>query len=110
MLRRLSLIVATAAAMVALGEALFRVLPVSTSTATGYHVHSDVLGNPPHHEWRVSTGWDLRNAQTLRSNNKGFAATRDLLTRMPLLWLGTAMSKHRFCLPQSGQLRSLRPG
>lgn len=79
MLRRACLIVASSAGLVLSLELIFRVLPVSTSTDTGYHVHPDVLSYPPAFEWRVSTGWDLRNVQTLRSNNLGFAASRDFV-------------------------------
>lgn len=62
-----------------LAEALCRVLPVSTSTRTGYYIDPNILTYPPHFEWRVSTGWDLRNPQSLRSNNLGFAAARDFV-------------------------------
>lgn len=58
-------------------EALLRLLPVSTSTESGYQVDDMILTYPAHHEWQVATGWDLRNAQRLRSNNVGFAAHRD---------------------------------
>jgi hypothetical protein len=58
-------------------ELLLRVLPVSTATMTGYHFDPDVLSYPAGHEWTVSTGWDLRNPQRLRSNNWGFASSRD---------------------------------
>lgn len=58
-------------------ELLFRVLPVSTATATGYYIDPDILTYPPQHSWRMSTGWDLRNAQTLHSNAQGFASERD---------------------------------
>lgn len=58
-------------------ELLFRVLPVSTSTETGYYVDPLILTYPPHHQWTTSTGWDLRNAQRLESNNFGFVASRD---------------------------------
>jgi hypothetical protein len=61
----------------AAAEAVLRLLPVSTATMTGYHVDARILGYPPHHRWTVATGWDLRNAQELRSNNFGFAAGRD---------------------------------
>lgn len=64
-------------AFVAMLELLFRLLPVSTATYTGYYVAPDILTYPPHHEWRVATGWDLRNPQTLRSNDHGFLAARD---------------------------------
>lgn len=58
-------------------EGVFRLLPVSTSTRFGYHVAPDIMTYPPHHAWRVATGWDLRNPQPLRSNNFGFVAERD---------------------------------
>lgn len=66
------------AAIVAL-EIVLRLLPVSTATLTGYHVDPDLLTYPPNHQWRVATGWDLRNAQALRSNNYGFVADIDFL-------------------------------
>ena len=59
-------------------ELLFRVLPVSTSTEAGYYTDSLILNYPPHHRWTIATGWDLRNAQHLRSNNFGYVANRDL--------------------------------
>lgn len=58
-------------------ELLFRALPVSTATLTGYHLDPDLLTYPPRHEFRVATGWDLRNAQVVRANAQGFAASRD---------------------------------
>jgi len=58
-------------------EIAFRVLPVSTSTETGYYTDPLILTYPPHHHWTVSTGWDLRNAQRLQSNNYGYVASRD---------------------------------
>jgi hypothetical protein len=61
------------------GELLFRALPVATATLTGYHIDPAILTYPPHHTWRTATGWDLRNAQTLRSNNLGFASDRDFV-------------------------------
>lgn len=60
-------------------ELLFRLLPVSSSTETGYHFDPKILTYPAHHEWRVATGWDLRNAQSLRSNNFGFVADHDFV-------------------------------
>lgn len=60
-------------------ELLFRVLPVSTTTLTGYHFDPEILSYPANHEWRVATGWDLRNPQTLRSNNAGFVSERDFV-------------------------------
>jgi hypothetical protein len=61
------------------GEVVFRVLPTSTATLTGYYVDPAILSYPPHHVWRTATGWDLRNAQTLRSNNLGFPSSRDFV-------------------------------
>lgn len=60
-------------------EVGFRFLPVSTSTQTGYYIDSAILTYPPRHRWQVATGWDLRNAQTLASNNLGFVANRDFV-------------------------------
>lgn len=56
---------------------MFRLLPVSTSTETGSYTDPLILTYPPRHNWTVSTGWDLRNAQRLKSNNLGYAASRD---------------------------------
>jgi len=58
-------------------ECLFRLLPVSTTTATGYYIDPDILSYPPHHAWRRASGWDLRNARKLTSNNFGFVADHD---------------------------------
>ena len=60
-------------------ELLFRVLPVSTSTETGYYTDPLILNYPPHHHWTTSTGWDLRNAQKLEANNLGYVAHRDFV-------------------------------
>lgn len=79
MLRRLSVMAATVLVLLLAFEGLCRLLPVSTSTDTGYHHDPDILNYPARHEWRVATGWDLRNAQWLRSNNLGFAAHRDFV-------------------------------
>lgn len=58
-------------------ELVFRLLPVSTSTATGYYNDPLILTYPSHHRWTVSTGWDLRNAQALQANAQGFVSDRD---------------------------------
>lgn len=60
-------------------ELLFRVLPVSTSTETGYYTDPLILTYPPHHRWTTSTGWDLRNTQTVNANNLGYVASRDFV-------------------------------
>lgn len=79
MLRRLGTIIGTLALLLLALELLFRALPVSTKTETGYHIGPDILVYPPFHEWHVASGWDLRNAQRLRANNMGFAAARDFV-------------------------------
>jgi len=56
---------------------MFRLLPVSTSTVTGYYTDPLIVTYPPHHQWTTSTGWDLRNPQSLESNNLGYLASRD---------------------------------
>jgi hypothetical protein len=58
------------------GELLLRSVPVPTATRTGYYVDPNILTYPPMHTWTVSTGWDLRNPQRLKSNNFGFVAGR----------------------------------
>ena len=60
-------------------ELLFRVLPVSTSTLTGYYIDPEILTYPPQHQWQVATGWDLRNPRTLHSNNFGFVSAHDFV-------------------------------
>lgn len=59
------------AALVAL-EAIFRVLPVSTATYVGYHIHPEIVTYPPRHRFLASSGWDLRRPNVLRANNYGF--------------------------------------
>lgn len=58
-------------------ELACRMLPVSTSTETGYYADPMILSYPPRHRWIASTGWDLRNAQPHQANNLGYAAHRD---------------------------------
>lgn len=58
-------------------EASLRLLPVSTSTRTGYYIHPLILTYPPHYKFTVSTGWNLRNAQHHRTNNYGFLTHHD---------------------------------
>ena len=60
-------------------ELLCRVLPVSTSTETGYYTDPLILTYPARHRWVAATGWDLRNAQTLQANNLGYPADRDFV-------------------------------
>lgn len=65
------------ASFLLVSELALRVLPVSTSTATGYYLDPNILTYPPGHTWTNSTGWDLRDPQHQRSNNVGFLAHRD---------------------------------
>lgn len=60
-------------------ELLLRLLPVSTATATGYYIDPLIRTSPPGYTIKAATGWDLRNAQTLRTNNFGFVADRDFV-------------------------------
>lgn len=58
-------------------ELLMRLLPVSTATMVGDHLKAGIPTPPPHHRWTMATGWDLRNAQTLKANAQGFSARHD---------------------------------
>lgn len=69
-------IVAGVVAVLVAAEVMLRLLPVSTATMKDYYFDPDLLTYPAHHEWTVSTGWDLRNPQHLKSNNWGFVAHR----------------------------------
>lgn len=60
-------------------ELLFRLLPVSTATMTGYYIDAAIVTYPAGHHWTVSTGWDLRNAHRLAANNLGFVADGDFV-------------------------------
>lgn len=60
-------------------EGVFRLLPVSTATANGYYTDPMILTYPAGHRFKMSTGWDLRNAQSLRANNAGFVADVDFV-------------------------------
>lgn len=76
-MRKFSLWLAGIGGFLLMLEFLFRVLPVSTSTETGYYTDPLILNYPPHHKWTTATGWDLRNVQRLESNNFGYVARRD---------------------------------
>ena len=77
MARKFSLWCTGVAGLLLLLELVFRVLPVSSSTETGYYTDPRILTCPPHHTWTVSTGWDLRNSQRLQANQQGYVADRD---------------------------------
>lgn len=79
MRRRIALSLAGVLATLLALELLLRMLPVSTATMSGYYFDPDLLTYPARHRWTMSTGWDLRNPQTLDSNNFGFAADNDFV-------------------------------
>ncbi len=58
-------------------ELVFRFLPVSSATRTGYHIHPYIISYPPNHRFTTATGWDLKNAHSHKANNYGFLAERD---------------------------------
>jgi hypothetical protein len=64
-------------AVLATLEVLFRVLPVSTSSATGYYIDPVIMTYPAHWKFTTATGWNLHNAQRHVANNYGFVAGRD---------------------------------
>lgn len=58
-------------------ELLFRVLPVSTSSATGYYIDPLIMTYPAQWKFTTATGWNLHNAQRHVANDYGFVAGRD---------------------------------
>ena len=62
-----------------IAEALLQLLPVSTSTKTGYYLTPSIITYPPHHQFVIATGWNLSNAHHHQSNNYGFLTKRDFL-------------------------------
>jgi hypothetical protein len=58
-------------------EVALRILPGPSATRTGYYFDPLVLTYPAHHEWWAASGWDLRNARRLKSNNFGFPTARN---------------------------------
>lgn len=66
-------------AILLLLEVVFRLLPVSTATRSGYYIHPVILTYPAHHCFTAATGWDLKNAQRNCTNNLGFLADRDFV-------------------------------
>ncbi|MBT9465177.1 MAG: hypothetical protein IV113_14190 [Hydrogenophaga sp.] len=80
MIKRILLLLSGVLAVIVAAELVLRVLPVSTATRTDYHLTPNLLTYPPHHEWTMATGWDLRNVQHMRSNNMGFAAEHDFVS------------------------------
>src|SRR6476620_6028405 len=60
-------------------EIFFRIVPVSTTTDVGYHTDPFIVTYRPRLEFRIATGWDLRNAHSYRSNNYGYLTRRDFV-------------------------------
>jgi hypothetical protein len=60
-------------------EVIFRLLPVSTATRSGYYIHPLILTYPSHHCFTAATGWDLKNVQRNCANNLGFLTDRDFV-------------------------------
>mgnify|MGYP001636533202 CR=1 FL=1 len=58
-------------------EILFRLLPVSTATKTGYFISPSIITYPPHHKFIMASGWNLRNIQHHVANNFGFLTRRE---------------------------------
>lgn len=83
MIRSVVLWFSGVAGLLLLLELLCTLLPVSTSTETGYYTDPVILTYPVGHRWVVSTGWDLRNPQQMQANNLGYAAQHDFV-REPL--------------------------
>jgi len=79
MVRVLALWVAGFASLLLTLEVLCRILPVSTSTETDYYTDPLILTYPAKHRWVASTGWDLRNAQSIEANNLGYVSHRDFV-------------------------------
>ncbi len=64
----------------ALLEALFRILPVSTSTSMDYYSDPHILSYEPHHSFLAAAGWNLEHPERIRANNAGFVASRDFVS------------------------------
>ena len=79
MARTIGYVLLGIAGFVVLCELLFRVLPVSSATKIGYYIDPRIPTYAPQHDWRYATGWDLRNAQSLRTNNFGFISAHDFV-------------------------------
>lgn len=58
-------------------ELLLRILPVATSSATGYYIDPLILTYPPEHRFTTATGWNLQRARVQQANNFGFLADHD---------------------------------
>lgn len=78
-LRRLGHFLLGVVAVLVILELLFRILPTSTSTRTGYYIDPNIQTYPAHHAFRTSFGWDLERSQAQHANNLGFLAEHDFV-------------------------------
>jgi hypothetical protein len=58
-------------------ELLFRLLPVSSSTAADYYFDPLILTYPAYQRFTTSTGWALQRPERQQANNFGFLADHD---------------------------------
>ena len=79
MLRRIALLIfGGLMGMLAL-EVVLRVLPTSTYTDTGYYIDPLIITYRPHHRFRSSWGWNIRDPVSHQTNNLGFLSARDFV-------------------------------
>ena len=78
-LRTLGLLIAGLVAALLMFEIVLRILPVPTSTATGYYYDPLILTYPAGHRFWVASGWNLERARSLTANNFGFVADHDFV-------------------------------
>ncbi len=76
MMRALSGFVLGVLALLLGCELLLRLLPVSGATRVGTYIDARIPTFQPLLQTDYATGWDLRNAQRLRTNEMGFVAER----------------------------------
>jgi hypothetical protein len=76
-MRAAALLLAGGLAVLGMLELAMRILPGPSATRVGYHIDPLILTYPPNHQWTVASGWDLRNARTVLSNNFGFLTSRN---------------------------------
>jgi hypothetical protein len=101
-------------AVLMLLEIIFRLLPVSTATRSGYYIRPLIITYPAHHCFTAATGWDLKNAQHNCANNYGFLADRDFVRDPQAIALIGDSFVEANMLPASqrlgAQLQAMLPG
>ena len=100
-------------AVVAL-EIVFRLLPVSSSSASGYYIDANILTYPAGQRFTTATGWNLKNPQHHKANNYGFVGDHDF-SRNPkaLALIGDSFVEASMLAPDerlAAQLESQLPG